>query len=424
MSVKIIKQTDRIILRYEEEFGRGAKWLDDKLESDGGYTFRRTFTATSNDRIPIDENEDANTVRHFQIGTIDRDYNVIYKKALGIKYDLLIHESIKLDIPTFVAVKDISVFSRIDNLTNEQIIVGGSRDNSIPEHEFICLLKLFPTTTELSRYAEARISNILGDFLETMTDAESKLSKYFERKQMHIGSSVYEKTPKPIELASELELEKQCFILDRLKEMLNVHLSYSEKDWQKAIKDLLLLMYPQYIVAVRELPVQEWYSKQFKMTKRSPDFTLINYAGNVDIIEIKKPEAPILRKGVYRDNYIPSRDLSGTIMQAEKYVFYLNKGGRELESSIKKKYNNLIPTDLKVKIASPKAIVLLGRDNEFSESQQLDLEIIKRKYANIIDIVTYDDLLKRLQNVISVLRAARLSFRERKTPTLRSEFPD
>jgi hypothetical protein len=160
------------------------------------------------------------------------------------------------------------------------------------------------------------------------------------------------------------------------------------------------------------------------MTKRSPDFTLINYAGNVDIIEIKKPEAPILRKGVYRDNYIPSRDLSGTIMQAEKYVFYLNKGGRELESSIKKKYNNLIPTDLKVKIASPKAIVLLGRDNEFSESQQLDLEIIKRKYANIIDIVTYDDLLRRLQNVISVLRAARLGFRERKTPTLRSEFPD
>jgi len=38
-------------------------------------------------------------------------------------------------------------------------------------------------------------------------------------------------------------------------------------------------------------------------------------------------------------------------------------------------------------------------------SQQLDLEIIKRKYANMIDILTYDDLLRRLDNIIASLHS-------------------
>ncbi|WP_251300665.1 DUF4263 domain-containing protein [Escherichia coli] len=31
-----------------------------------------------------------------------------------------------------------------------------------------------------------------------------------------------------------------------------------------------------------------------------------------------------------------------------------------------------------------------------TDGQLLDFEIIKRKYANMIDILTYDDLLRRL----------------------------
>jgi hypothetical protein len=36
-------------------------------------------------------------------------------------------------------------------------------------------------------------------------------------------------------------------------------------------------------------------------------------------------------------------------------------------------------------------------------SQQLDFEVIKRKYANMLDIITYDDLLRRLSNTIDAL---------------------
>ena len=45
--------------------------------------------------------------------------------------------------------------------------------------------------------------------------------------------------------------------------------------------------------------------------------------------------------------------------------------------------------------------ILTGRWGR--ERQMFDLEVIKRKYANMMDILTYDDLLRRLSNIIASL---------------------
>lgn len=47
--------------------------------------------------------------------------------------------------------------------------------------------------------------------------------------------------------------------------------------------------------------------------------------------------------------------------------------------------------------------LILGRDKDFDDRQKFDFEIIKRKYANIVDIMTYDDLLRRLDNIIAMI---------------------
>jgi hypothetical protein len=63
-----------------------------------------------------------------------------------------------------------------------------------------------------------------------------------------------------------------------------------------------------------------------------------------------------------------------------------------------------------IRITNPKAMMILGRDKRpdgtaaLAADQALDLEIIKRKYANMIDVMTYDDLLRRLDNIIAALR--------------------
>lgn len=78
-----------------------------------------------------------------------------------------------------------------------------------------------------------------------------------------------------------------------------------------------------------------------------------------------------------------------------------------------------MPAKFEIKITNPQAIIILGRDSDFADDQKFDFEIIKRKYANIIDIMTYDDLLRRLDNIISMIRSnySKLDAATKKTPS-------
>ena len=57
-------------------------------------------------------------------------------------------------------------------------------------------------------------------------------------------------------------------------------------------------------------------------------------------------------------------------------------------------------TRIDIKIINPKWILILWRCDLFSKEQKLDFEIIKRQYSNIVDIITYDDLIRRLEKLI------------------------
>ena len=103
----------------------------------------------------------------------------------------------------------------------------------------------------------------------------------------------------------------------------------------------------------------------------------------------------------YRENYTPKKELSGAVMQVEKYIFHLNRWGAEGEKEINKKRSAELPNGMQIRITNPKAMIILGRDNDFATDQKFDLEIIKRKFTHIIDIMTYDDILHRLDNIIA-----------------------
>jgi len=90
-------------------------------------------------------------------------------------------------------------------------------------------------------------------------------------------------------------------------------------------------------------------------------------------------------------------------MQIEKYLFYLNKWGRAGEDSLTEKYKSELPADFSIKITNPGGIIIMGRDINLSHGQRQDFEVVKRKYKNVIDIITYDDLLRRLEFIIKQL---------------------
>lgn len=52
---------------------------------------------------------------------------------------------------------------------------------------------------------------------------------------------------------------------------------------------------------------------------------------------------------------------------------------------------------MEIKIVNPNGLIIMGRDKGLSEEQRKDFEVIRRKYRNVLDIITYDDLIRRLE---------------------------
>ena len=87
-------------------------------------------------------------------------------------------------------------------------------------------------------------------------------------------------------------------------------------------------------------------------------------------------------------------------MQIEKYIYYLNRWSLEGEKFLSTKYKTQLPEGFDIKIANPSGVIIMGRENNLSPEQKDDFEVVKRKYKNIVDIITYDNLLERLQFTI------------------------
>ncbi|MDO8845913.1 Shedu immune nuclease family protein [Methylicorpusculum sp.] len=398
--IKLSKQDNKLLLIYQSDRYTDARWLDEKLKQDGDVTLRRTFTFSSADLItqdtPSDEMDDGKRI--FLLGVMEEGYYKISKDILGLKNDLLLNASMKIETGTFIAHRDISVFRKIDDLIEEPIIAGGSNESAIPLADFELLLKTFPTSTELTHYARTRIARVLKDYFGTISDAESQLNQHLNRKKKLPNQS-------RDTIVSNFELQKFEYVYAELESMLADADSYAEKNWQTKILELLLFVFPKYIAVLENVHIKDFYSNPDQVTNRYIDLMLVDANGSVDIIEVKKPFSnALLSRHRYRDNFTPRKELAGSVMQAEKYLFHLNKWGRAGEQEIHQKRKGELPKEIELKITNPKAIILLGRDNDFNGEQRFDFEIIRRKYANMLDIMTYDDLLRRVANIIEMMK--------------------
>ena len=106
-----------------------------------------------------------------------------------------------------------------------------------------------------------------------------------------------------------------------------------------------------------------------------------------------------MRKAKYRDNYVPSLELTGTAMQVEYYIRQLtgnpSQNIRKIEERLRK-----AGFDEEVQINNVKGMIIMGRTNTFNERQKESYRILKNQFSNIISIISYDELLDILKNII------------------------
>lgn len=331
----------------------------------------------------------------FVIATAMGDYFWFDAEVLPVGVSVLLHRRTRPTWKWFCAEKKTSILNVIAQLKMSRIVIGGSEPDAIPVVEFEKLIAQFPTTHELKRYVIARISGVVREYTDAEVDGEEQLRKTVARKVK--GS------PKDLGAPFRMaDVHKFDYLLTHLKRMLLEPQEYKESHWQSEIVKIICLLNPKYIEAFTGVRVKDFDSDSYRIL----DILLVDASGNVDVVEIKQPfgEA-IITPRRYRKNHVPMRELSGTVMQIEKYLLHLTRWGTKGEVTLTKRYASRLPSDFKIRVVNPCGLVIMGRDADMTPDQRGDFEVTRRHYKHIADIVTYDDLLRRLEAVLNKLRA-------------------
>lgn len=407
--IRITADATGLVLEYTPD-RTDSGWVARSIDEHGSVTIGRVFEFETRDLLVTEDDPVVGRSTYgFRLATRDGDYHRIPARVLGTARDVMIANSgIRLERKHFVAEQGVSIFHRINEIVGPMrtIVIGGDEADSIPIEEFERLIRRFPSGTELRKYSLARVAGIITEYIEGEKDFRAAYEAYLNKR---VSPGV---TRMPaIDTLLLSEIEKYEFIRDTITSWLSSADNRSERDWQQMILQFILLIFPKYVAVLQNVTIKDHYSRPGAATSRFIDIALVDANGNLDIIEIKRPmQGSLLSTGRYRDNFVPTKELSGTIMQAEKYLFHLSKWGVAGETAITSAHAAQLPPDLQVRITNPRAILILGRDKlddgkeALTPAQSFDLELIKRKYANMMDIITYDDLLRRLERMIASLR--------------------
>jgi len=409
-----------VYLEYAPDFGNDP-WVLRSLKASGKVRISRIFRFKRKDlldgdrileqRLNQDNEFDDQIDLIFAFAKTRHGYHRIKGRHLGIRNDVWLQQgAVNLERKTFVAERNINIFNRIAELKDDSspIVIGDPEDKAgaISPEIFAELLAKFPNTGEMKRYASARVEKVIGETLQPMQSAREAYERYLDRRV-----SVVAKQPLEQAVLLEAEIQKYEYLRDLMKQWLKEETDHSEADWQRMITKIILLLFPKYIAVLESVPVKDDYSSSSGSKTRQIDLCLVDASGTLDVIEIKKPSAAeVLGRTLYRDNFIPTRELTGAIVQTEKYLFHLSKWGTKGEEQLTRKFESQLPNKLSIRIANPKGMIIMGRAPTArsvkgqARDHQLDLEVIKRQYANIVDILTYDDLLTRLDNVVTSLQ--------------------
>lgn len=383
---------DKLILCYTPVTG-----LDDitkRLDTEDSVSVKHTFWVTKDLLCEdIEDDDDWEETLRFYIGAVGEAYTQLDSEVFSTDHCFYFGNEISLKPEMFTAYRNISILRKIDEVIERDFYIGGDWKihNGISKETFDELLAKFPKTAELDKYAHKRIASIIKDYFPECDKYEAIYEKFVESKNSRYTSSV----PAISKYNVQIELEQFTVAYQELMDMLNRYEAIDEKQWQEKIQNILQLLYPKYICCAREI---KFYGGK---KDKQPDFLLVDANGFVDILEIKKADVRMLTQ--YRNNYVVTREISGAIQQIEKYVFCLNSSDKAKEC-VSKKLTKFLPERVEVKIVNPQGILLAGRSNEFTNEQQKDFELIKRQYKHVADIMTYDDLVQRLENIIVSLK--------------------
>lgn len=128
------------------------------------------------------------------MGKLEKNYIKLDNEVFNIENNVFIDKTIDIKsnfIKYFVSYNNISIIKAIDRVVKKDIYIDKSyiedNANHISFDTFKRLISVFPNSTELKRYSENRIAQILTEFFEGMEKYRILYEKHLEKKETRLN---------------------------------------------------------------------------------------------------------------------------------------------------------------------------------------------------------------------------------------------
>ena len=419
------KKDRQLILCYETE----SDWLEEKLEEDQDFQIYKTFSFSKKDLISKDEESSICYDYKFVLGEKDQNYFRIDKEKIGATFDLYIDASLSIDQSWFVTSsskrsryqdktgeeKSSSIYGNIlyafkNFYKHDKLFIDIDSDSNfeddglhITQSTYKDFVKIFPTATNVKYQTLSIFTKLLKSELDVV-DYEEIYSRYKSRE-------ISVRNKEDIKTEEICKQEKVKYIYAKVQLLKSLERSAAgvfihEDEFSKLIAQIFCFLNPKYVKIQTKLNISDYTGARANC---QADLSLIDCEGNIDLIEVKSPQAypNLFRKRQYRNHYVPSGELSGAINQLEQYLKCLTKMTTEEISNKNPALQNEMG-EIKLKAVHPKGYIIFGRDaasfnGDSINQKKLDFELIKNTYKDVVDIITFDELVQRFDRIISFL---------------------
>lgn len=165
----------------------------------------------------------------------------------------------------------------------------------------------------------------------------------------------------------------------------------SQSMWQDYLKRNILNIQPAYIELIPKARVEAPGTSY-------PDFFLITYDGYLDFLEINTPFTVLLSHDKNRGKHVWSPEIAKAIAKVENDLQAVSDLGDDLRKKVKDCYG------IELHVVKPRGVIFAGNSAQFKGNipMQDDFGLLNQALKSV-SLVTYDELLVRLRNHITVL---------------------
>ncbi len=319
-------------------------------------------------------------------------------RADEIKFIISGKEKTKISIKRKNQIKELKVLINIDDLNILISKIGIERNKfskKSVENELLKLLHVKKIDTGIEK--KINLGNKISEIAANQDSlTRSDLTKMFEiisksKDTINIGIENISKNKRKLDF---------IFLETVIREMEDaIDSDKNENYWQRFFREYILLFNEGYLKIIEK--------QNIGLIKiKIPDFLLLSTSYFLDIVELKRPSTNLLVKDKNtRNNYIWDKEINIGISQVENYLQILNSNAEVIASQLSKSLRIL---DLS--IIRPRGFIIAGTsklledsDDDYIGKKKNDFRILNDSLKNV-EIILFDDYLKRLQNLLKILK--------------------